>query len=82
MLREAGINVQLSDVIALSIDDEPGRAAQAISTLSQTGVSILYMYSFLWKGKGVLVLRAQPAEKAQEVITIQKLAYLTEIDFA
>ena len=82
MLREAGINVQLSDVIALSIDDEPGRAAQAISTLSQAGVSILYMYSFLWKGKGVLVLRAQPAEKAQEVITIQKLAYLTEIDFA
>ena len=82
MLREAGINVQLSDVIALSIDDEPGRAAQAISTLSQTGVSILYMYSFLWKGKGVLVLRAQPAEKAQEVITIQRLAYLTEIDFA
>ena len=82
MLREAGINVQLSDVIALSIDDEPGRAAQAISTLSQTGVSILYMYSFLWKGKGGLVLRAQPAEKAQEVITIQKLAYLTEIDFA
>ena len=82
MLREAGINVQLSDVIALSIDDEPGRAAQAISTLSQVGVSILYMYSFLWKGKGVLVLRAQPAEKAQEVITIQKLTYLTEIDFA
>lgn len=82
MLREAGINVQLSDVIALSIDDEPGHAAQAISTLSQAGVSILYMYSFLWKGKGVLVLRAQPAEKAQEVITIQKLAYLTEIDFA
>ena len=82
MLREAGINVQLSDVIALSIDDEPGRAAQAISTLSQVGVSILYMYSFLWKGKGVLVLRAQPAEKAQEVITIPKLAYLTEIDFA
>ena len=82
MLREAGINVQLSDVIALSIDDEPGRAAQAISTLSQEGVSILYMYSFPWKGKGVLMLRAQPAEKAQEVITIQKLAYLTEIDFA
>ena len=81
MLREAGINVQLSDVIALSIDDEPGRAAKAVSTLSQAGVSILYMYSFLWKGKGVLVLRAQPAEKAHEVITVQKLSYLTEIDF-
>ena len=69
MLREAGINVQLTDVIALSIDDEPGRAAQAVSTLSAAGVSILYMYSFLWKGKGVLILRTNPVEKAQEVIT-------------
>lgn len=81
MLREAGINVQLTDVIALSIDDEPGRAAQAVSTLSAAGVSILYMYSFLWKGKGVLILRTNPVEKAQEVITIHKMSLLTEIDF-
>ena len=81
MLREAGINVQLTDVIALSIDDEPGRAAQAVSTLSAAGVSILYMYSFLWKGKGVLILRTNPVEKAQAVITIHKMSLLTEIDF-
>lgn len=81
MLREAGINVQLTDVIALSIDDEPGRAAQAVSTLSAAGVSILYMYSFLWKGKGVLILRTNPVEKTQEVITIHKMSLLTEIDF-
>lgn len=81
MLREAGINVQLTDVIALSIDDEPGRAAQAVSTLSAAGVSILYMYSFLWKGKGVLILRTNPVEKVQEVITIHKMSLLTEIDF-
>lgn len=81
ILREAGINVQLTDVIALSIDDEPGRAAQAVSTLSAAGVSILYMYSFLWKGKGVLILRTNPVEKTQEVITIHKMSLLTEIDF-
>ena len=81
MLREAGINVQLTDVIALSIDDEPGRAAQAVIALSAAGVSILYMYSFLWKGKGVLILRTNPVEKAQEVITIHKMSLLTEIDF-
>ena len=81
MLREAGINVQLTDVIALSIDDEPGRAAQAVSTISAAGVSILYMYSFLWKGKGVLILRTNPVEKAQEVINIHKMSLLTEIDF-
>jgi len=82
LLRESGINVQLADVMALSIDDTPGCAAKAISSLSSEGVSILYMYSFLWKGKGVLVLRADPMEKAREVTTIKKLSFLTEADFA
>jgi len=82
LLREAGINVQLADVIALSIDDTPGRAAEAISSLSSEGVSILYMYSFLWKEKGVLVLRTDPVDRAKEIITLKKMTFLTEIDFA
>ena len=82
ILREAGVNVQLSDVIALSIDDVPGRAAEVVSVLSASGVDILYMYSFLWKGKGVLVMRTDPIEKAREVITLRKLSFLLEQDFA
>lgn len=82
LLKEAGINVQLTDVIALSIDDTPGQAADAIRVLSEAGVSILYMYSFLLKGKGVLILRANPEDKTQETIAIKKLPYLTEADFA
>lgn len=82
LLKEAGINIQLTDVIALSIDDTPGQAANAIRVLSEAGVSILYMYSFLLKGKGVLILRANPADKTQETIAIKKLPYLTEADFA
>ena len=31
LLRENGINVQLADVFALSIDDTPGQAAEAVS---------------------------------------------------
>ena len=44
-------------------------------------VGILYMYSFVWKGKGVLVLRTDPAEKAKEIISIKKMSFLTEMDF-
>ncbi len=81
LLRENGINVQLADVFALSIDDTPGQAAEAVKELSSAGVSILYMYSFLWKGKGVLVMRTNPSEKAKEIITIKKIDFLTEADF-
>ena len=82
ILKENGINVQLADVIALSIDDVPGRAAEAVKTLSTVGVNILYLYSFLWKGKGVLVLRTDNSDKAHETIIINKMSFLTEADFA
>ncbi|MCF0179004.1 MAG: amino acid-binding protein [Bacteroidales bacterium] len=81
ILKEAGINVQLSDVFAITIDDEPGRAAQAIKALSDENVSILYLYSFLWKGKGVLAFRTDAPEKAKEIIMLKKLSFLTEEDF-
>ena len=81
ILKEAGINVQLSDVFALSIDDQPGRAAEAVKQISDAGVSILYLYSFLWQGKGVLVFRADQAEKAKETIMLGKMSFLTEADF-
>ena len=82
ILKENGINVQLADVIALSIDDVPGRAAEAVKTLSAASVNILYLYSFLWKGKGVLVLRTDNSAKANETIIINKISFLTEADFA
>ena len=82
ILKENGINVQLADVIALSIDDVPGRAAEAVKTLSAANVNILYLYSFLRKGKGVLILRTDNSEKANETIIINKMSFLTEADFA
>jgi len=81
LLKDSGINVQLSDVIALSIDDTPGCAAKAISKVSQAGVNILYLYSFLWRGKGVLVFRTDNTERANETIILNKLTFLTEMDF-
>ena len=82
ILKENGINVQLADVTALSIDDVPGRAAESVKKLSASGVNILYLYSFLWKGKGVLVLRTDNNDKTNETIIINKMSFLTEVDFA
>ncbi len=81
LLKDDGINVQLTDVIAISIDDTPGTAAEAIRKISASGVNILYLYSFLWKGKGVLVFRTDNNETAQEAIILNKMRFLTEIDF-
>lgn len=82
ILKEAGINVALTDVFALELDDQPGRAADAIRILSDAGVSIKYLYSFLLNGKGVLIFRADPAEKAQETIILNKMQFIAEADLS
>lgn len=77
-LKKAGITVTLSEVLALELDNEPGRAADAISTFSKTGISIAYMYSFLLGGKGILVFRTDNPELARDTILQNNLKYITE----
>ena len=81
ILKDNGINVQLADVMAITIDDEPGRAAQAVKALSDAGVNILYMYSFLWKGKGVLTMRTEDVALAEKVIQENNIQVLDETEF-
>ena len=81
ILKEHGINVQLTDVLAIAIEDEPGHAALAISALSQAEVNILYMYSFLWQGRGVLVMRTDESDNALKVIIDNDMDLLSEDDF-
>ena len=78
ILKEAGINVALTDVLALELDNQPGRAADAIRVISAAGVSIKYMYTFLLGGKGVMIFRADPCDKAKEAIILNKLKFIAE----
>lgn len=77
-LRAAGIAVALSDVFALELDNTPGRAADAIRTFSEANINIDYLYSFLLKGKGILVFRIEDTEKARKVILDNGLKYINE----
>ena len=79
-LKKSGIAVAQSDVFALELDDEPGRAADAVSTFSEAGISIAYMYTFLLRGKGILVFRTDNAELARETITKNNLKFIAEKD--
>ena len=81
-LKKGGIAVALSNVFALELDDEPGRAADAVETFSQAGISIAYMYTFLLRGKGIMVFRTENAEEAEKVILDNKLKYIQEPDLS
>lgn len=82
ILRKQGISVALSDVFALELDDEVGRAADTLSLFSKEGINIAYMYSFLLRGNGILVFRTDNEEKTREVISQAGLKYIPEKDLS
>ena len=69
-LREAGLIVKQSEVLAVPIEDAPGGLTKVLHTLSEGGVFIEYMYAFAGKmsGKAVVVMRADDAQKASSVL--------------
>lgn len=80
VLKAAGVAVALSDVFAIELDNEPGRGADAIKTFSDAGISIVYLYSFMLNGKGILIFRTDDTALAQETIQQHGLKFITESD--
>ena len=79
-LKKAGVAVAQSDVFAIELDNQPGRAADAIETFSKAGISITYMYSFLLNGKGILIFRTDNADQARQTIMNNNLKFIAEED--
>ena len=79
-LKAAGVAVALSDVFAIELDDVPGRAADAVRIISNADISITYMYTFLFNGKGILIFRTDNTEGARETIILNSLKFIGEKD--
>ena len=77
-LRKAGVAVAISDVFALQLDNQPGTAADVIELFSKGGISITYVYTFLFEGKAVLVFRTDSPEEARAIIAQNSLPYLDQ----
>ena len=81
-LKEAGISVALSDVFAITLDNQPGRAADAITIFSEAKIGITYLYSFLLGNKGILIFRTDNPDRAREVIILNNLSFVAEKDLS
>ena len=79
-LKAAGVSVAISDVFALTLDNQAGRAADAVAILSEAGIGITYMYSFLLGEKGILVFRTDQPELTRETIILNNLSFVEEKD--
>ena len=79
VLQNAGISASISEVFAITLDNTPGRAADAVRMLTNEGIGISYLYSLLLSGKGILVFRTDNIDKTNDVIVAKGLASLDDV---
>ena len=77
-LKQAGISGSMSEVFAITLDNTPGQAADAVRRFSEAGIGISYLYSFLLGGKGILVFRTDNNDLARDVILTHRMNYIDE----
>lgn len=71
VLKQNGMTVSITSVIAISIDDKPGGLAQAVSLLSDNDITIEYMYAFVSRDTpdtAYVVMRIEQDLRAQEIL--------------
>ncbi|MCR4995466.1 MAG: amino acid-binding protein [Bacteroidales bacterium] len=82
ILQEAGMSANLNEVFALQLDNHPGSAASAIAAFAQEGVGIIYLYSFLLGGKGILIFRTDNPKRAEQIIEEEHLPVISQEELA
>lgn len=79
-LKEAGMTVSLSKVIAVGVGDEPGTFARVARILADHGIGVEYVYAFVSRdlGKAFVIIRADDGKKAAQVLSDSGVEILSE----
>lgn len=70
----------MSEVLAISLVNVVGTAADTISLFTQEGLNIEYLYSFMWHQNGILIMRTNDQDKAMEIVRKHQLHCLESAD--
>ncbi len=81
-LRESGMTVKETDVVALAIDDTPGAFHKALVALTDSGVMVEYSYGFVSpiNGGATIILKCDDQEKALGCLSSKGFKLLTADD--
>jgi hypothetical protein len=79
VLREHGMTVKSTDVIAVAVEDKPGGLSKVLNELKDNHIGIEYMYAFIGKSEnGALVIIR--VDKPDEAIRILEDTNITVVD--
>ncbi len=79
ILKENEFVAQMTDVIAVEIDDRPGGLNAAMEALDEGGINIEYMYAFVEKktDKAIVIFRIDKIQAAVETLQKNQISVLT-----
>lgn len=82
VLREAGFTVSITEVIAISIEDEPGGLSKALRVLSDAQISVEYMYAFLSREDktAYVIFRVEDNDEAVQALRKEGIVCLSSED--
>ena len=80
IMNAAGYTACLTDVLTIEVPDAPGSLANVLKLLSEEGISIEYLYSFLRDGgkQAFIILRTEEIEKAYKALQTNHVRILTQ----
>jgi hypothetical protein len=80
LLRTNGFVANLTDIVAVEVEDEPGGLANTLKLLSENDINVEYMYGFIEKSsdKAILVFRFDVPDRAISVLTKNKIKVIGE----
>lgn len=70
VLKESGVAVKCTDVIAVALDDQPGGLSRVLDVLTNGDITIDYMYAFVGKkaGKALMVVKTDDMKKSADLL--------------
>jgi len=80
IIANAGYTVRVTDVLAASVPDEPGGLAKVLAILSEKGVSVEYLYSFIRNAghNALIILRVEEIDKAAALLEAHGVKTLSQ----
>ncbi|MBQ7522243.1 MAG: ACT domain-containing protein [Clostridia bacterium] len=81
-LESSGCFVSITQVVGVSIPDEPGSLSKVVKILARHNINIEYMYAFITVSKkfASVVLRVADNEAAEKILTENGIKLLEEKD--
>ncbi len=82
-LEKAGCVVNLTEVIAIEVDDQPGGLARLLEKIEKVGINVEYMYAFTFRRdeKAVMVFRFEDPDGAARVLQAEDVNLVDAVEF-